>query len=188
MLHLREDGLEEREAGAQHPLRGLRQKLREARLERLEEVPPHEVRDGLGLRRLFGGLHVNGQEARQVAVQQVMIGETDAQFIKLDYEGMELDVLQGTDLSTHPILYAEADHASTAVPLLTYLDGLGYRMWWHCPTLYSPDNFKQNATNVWGPGIMSINVLAVHKDQPLPVDVEKHRLLPTATTNIKLAP
>lgn len=136
----------------------------------------------------FGGLRV-GRGGIAVPMTTLDANHTAAHFIKLDCEGMELDVLQGGLglLVTQPVLYAEADRKSTAEPLIAFLHGLGYECWWHLPPMYAPDNYNASAVNVFG-GVMSVNILAVPKDRPCPVDRVAHRLLPVQSTRIELQP
>jgi hypothetical protein len=47
--------------------------------------------------------------------------------------------------------------------LIQQLFDLGYRLWWHTPRLFSPDNFKGNAVDLF-PGVVSINMLAIHRE------------------------
>jgi FkbM family methyltransferase len=107
--------------------------------------------------------------------EMVPIGKLDefqlerADFIKLDVEGFESRVLEGaieTIRRYHPVLYVENDRTEKSAELIQLLFDLGYRLWWHTPALYNPNNFKGNQENVF-PNIGSINMLAVHRDRPL---------------------
>lgn len=84
--------------------------------------------------------------------------------IKIDVEGMEQEVLRGAreTLKAHqPILYVENDRRDRADALADYLLGAGYRLYWHLPPLYNPDNFFGNEENVFG-NIISRNMLCIH--------------------------
>lgn len=87
-------------------------------------------------------------------------------FIKLDVEVCASKVLKGaanTIERCRPIMYIKNDRAEKSAELIQRCFDLGYRLWWHTPHLYSPDNFKGNAANVF-PGIVPINMLAIHGD------------------------
>lgn len=87
-------------------------------------------------------------------------------FIKLDVEGFESKVLAGageTIARCRPIMYIENDRKEKSAELIQQLFDLGYRLWWHTPPLFSPNNFKGKTENLF-PGIVSINLLAIHRD------------------------
>lgn len=87
-------------------------------------------------------------------------------FIKLDVEGFEAKVLEGaanTIERCRPIMYIENDRAEKSAELIQRLFDMGYRLWWHTPPLFSPNNVKGNTVNLF-PGIVSINMLAIHRD------------------------
>jgi FkbM family methyltransferase len=116
----------------------------------------------------FGGISMDMVEEGE----SVPLGKLDTfqlervDFIKLDVEGFESKVLEGateTIERCHPIMYVENDRPEKSVELIQRLFDMGYRLWWHTPPLYSPDNFKGNKENVF-PGIGSINMLAIHRD------------------------
>ena len=96
-------------------------------------------------------------------------------FIKLDVEGFESEVLAGateTIQHCHPVMYIENDRAEKSAELIQRLFDLGYRLWWHLPPLFSPNNFKSNPENFF-PGVVSINMIAVHQDQQLVTDLRE---------------
>jgi FkbM family methyltransferase len=83
--------------------------------------------------------------------------------LKIDVEGMELDVLKGaaeTIKKLQPMLYFENDRADKSPELLDWVQSAGYRTWWHFPTLFNPDNVFGNSNNLFGAAV-SINVLAL---------------------------
>jgi len=84
-------------------------------------------------------------------------------FIKVDVEGMELNVLKGavnTINRCKPILYVENDRVNKSEPLARFIDSLGYAMYFHSVPLYNPANFLGNQTNVFG-NIASKNLLCL---------------------------
>jgi FkbM family methyltransferase len=67
--------------------------------------------------------------------------------IKIDVEGMELDVLRGAQatLKAHqPILYMENNQPEKSEALLRFLGDWNYRSFWHMPSYFSPNNFFGN--------------------------------------------
>jgi FkbM family methyltransferase len=116
----------------------------------------------------FGGISIDMTEEGET----VPVGMLDGfqlervDFIKLDVEGFESKVLEGaanTIERCRPIMYIENDRADKSAELIQRLFDMGYRLWWHTPPLFSPDNFKGNQVNVF-PRIVSINMLAIHRD------------------------
>lgn len=119
----------------------------------------------------FGGLSlVAASRGDRVPVTTVDALElTACRLIKVDVEGMELDVLRGaleTIRRTRPILYVENDREARSDDLLRFIAALDYDLFWHRPPLYNPQNFAGNAENVFK-GIISINVVGVPKREPM---------------------
>jgi hypothetical protein len=74
-------------------------------------------------------------------------------FLKIDVEGMELEVLQGGEQSiakNKPVIYLENNRPQKSPPLLAFLQKHGYKMWWHTGGLFNPNNFNKNAENIYG--------------------------------------
>lgn len=118
----------------------------------------------------FGSLSLLQSAAQgvQVAVQRLddvfRLGRLD--LIKIDVEGMELDVLKGaqeTISKFRPIIYFENDRPDKSSEILQWMFDAGYRLWWHFPALYNPQNHFQNGENIFG-DVSSLNVLAVPND------------------------
>ena len=88
--------------------------------------------------------------------------------IKIDVEGMELDVVNGAVKliqSCKPVLYVENNDNDRSPALIARLQELGYHLYWHFSPFYSPENYFGNEENVLGHWV-NTNVLAV----PMPVD------------------
>lgn len=84
--------------------------------------------------------------------------------IKIDVEGMEENVLRGardTIQRFRPALYIENDRPEKSAQLISYIDSLGYRMYWHIPRLFNPDNYFANRENIFG-DVVSVNMLCIH--------------------------
>jgi FkbM family methyltransferase len=95
--------------------------------------------------------------------------------IKVDVQGMEAEVLQGGRRlidAFKPYLYVENETPEKSEELLRLIDSLGYRMYWHLPQLFSPDNCFGEKENIF-PGVVSLNMLCIHRDRgrgvPAPV-------------------
>lgn len=106
--------------------------------------------------------------ARTETVPLVMLdgilGELDGlRLLKVDVEGMELEVLRGAaELigRTRPVIYCENDRVPKAEALVVHLRALGYDLFWHAAPLYNPANFTGNLANVFG-ACVAINMLCV---------------------------
>ncbi len=86
--------------------------------------------------------------------------------IKIDVEGMELDVLRGGRrliARCRPLLYVENDRLEKSKALIEHLMGEGYRLWWHIPPLYNPANFFGVGEDIY-PTIHSINMFCMPKE------------------------
>ena len=115
----------------------------------------------------FGGLQLGGSDVGDAVpvVRGDDLGLVRCRLIKVDVEGMELDVLKGcagTIAKFSPALYVENDRPDRSAELARYIDSLGYAMFWHRPPLFNPDNFLKNPENVFG-GVASINMVCVPK-------------------------
>lgn len=92
--------------------------------------------------------------------------------LKIDVEGMEGEVIAGAEYSiiTHkPRIYAENDRVEKSPALVAALLGHGYRLYWHTPRLFNPQNHFGVAENIYGK-ISSFNLLCIHRDDPAKVE------------------
>jgi FkbM family methyltransferase len=133
-------------------------------------VPPLDY----GKENNFGGLGLGTFEVGE-AVQVMSLDDLDVEqcdFIKLDVEGMELQVLRGareTLRRLRPLLYVENDRADRQDALIQELDAAGYTMYWHRPPLFNPANVKGNPVNIFG-DIVSVNMVCVPSSLGIEVD------------------
>jgi len=74
--------------------------------------------------------------------------------------------------------------------LIRSIMDLDYRLFWHTPPLYNPENFNSNQHNMFG-NICSFNMLCIHKSVPLNMigmteilDPEYHPLNPSNVVRI----
>lgn len=97
---------------------------------------------------------------------QVIPLEIPCDFLKIDVEGMEVEVLRGAEAmikECRPIIYVEADRPHLVEELISVLNGFGYACDWHTPALFNENNYKKNPVNVFG-DVVSINLLCIPKD------------------------
>jgi FkbM family methyltransferase len=121
----------------------------------------------------FGGVglggHTRGDQINVMRADSFALPR--CRLIKIDVEGMELQVLKGATglLERHyPVVYVENDRPQHADALVRWIHALGYRLYWHRPPLYNPQNFFGNPHNEY-PGIVSLNMLCVHPEQEVDV-------------------
>lgn len=87
--------------------------------------------------------------------------------IKADVEGMEAAVLRGArrTIGQHrPVLYLENDRPAGHRELVATILALGYRIWWHTPLLFNPQNFAGNPQDVF-PGVASFNLICLPQER-----------------------
>lgn len=111
----------------------------------------------------FGGIELGTGQGMHVPLMMIDDLQLEScHLIKADVEGMELDVLQGAGdtLKRHqPYLYLEADRKPQLPDLLTYLFALEYRVFWHLPPIFSPDNLYGKTDDVFN--VISINLVCL---------------------------
>jgi hypothetical protein len=117
----------------------------------------------------FGALRL-AEQSRGEPVSQIRIddlGLDKCDLIKIDVEGMDLDVLNGAHgviSELKPIIFVENDEVEKSSALIDKLFSLKYQCWWHISPYYNPKNFLNNDTNVFDSYIPSINMLCIHED------------------------
>lgn len=117
----------------------------------------------------FGGVSVDyAGEGTKIRVRTVDdLGLAACGLIKLDVEGFEARVIRGaraTIARFRPVLYVENNPGPQQQELISLIDGLGYRLFWHTPALYEPDNFRGETNNIF-PGQASCNMLCLPREQ-----------------------
>ncbi len=115
------------------------------------------------------------------------LGLTRLDFVKIDVEGMEAAVIEGaadTIRRLRPKLYVENDSAAAvgrpeaerpeaSQALIRLIRGLGYRLWWHAPPLYQPENFRDYRRNIFPKYVVSLNMLCIRDDEPVQTNFEE---------------
>ena len=140
------------------------------------EVPALDYED----RGNFGGITLAGGMAAQPAVtlaappDRVPVRPLDElalkrlDFLKIDVEGMEADVIAGAESTLkrcRPTLLVENDRDEKSPALIKALLDRKYRLFWHLAPLWRADNWRKNPSNPW-PGIVSINMIGVPVERP----------------------
>lgn len=121
-------------------------------------VPPMDYRN-LGN---FGGVELGkvqeGEPVPCFPLDSLRLQRAD--FVKIDVEGMESEVLAGaaeTIARCRPVLSVEADREAQVPALIERLREWNYRLWWHRPLL----------GELW-PNIVSVNLFALPAEKNLP--------------------
>jgi FkbM family methyltransferase len=119
----------------------------------------------------FGGvaLQAAGQAGETVRVVRLDdLGLTELGLLKIDVEGLEIDVLGGAQETIgrlRPIIYIEHDRKPNQRALVAVLNHLGYRMHWHTPALARTDNFNSATELVFEANILSINMICTPRER-----------------------
>ncbi len=114
----------------------------------------------------FGGIEASGYpEGRKVPkiTLDTDLDLTRLDLIKIDVEGMELDVLKGAQQLLRrftPVIYVENDRPEKSEALIRHLLALDYRLFWHAPPLFNPENFYEVRENAFG-RVVSLNMLCL---------------------------
>jgi len=118
----------------------------------------------------FGGVSLGAAEGEPCPMRTLdSYGLSVLKLLKIDVEGSEAEVIAGAEQTIRtlrPLLYIENDRREKSASLIAAIQALDYRLWWHTPRLFAPDNFRQVAENVFGT-IASINMLCL----PRSVDI-----------------
>jgi FkbM family methyltransferase len=114
----------------------------------------------------FGGVELGegGETVQMLTLDQILEGKA-VDFIKIDVEGMEREVIAGgarTLSDKRPILFVENDRPDKSEDLVRSLIGMDYRLFWHPARIFNPQNFFGSTDNLFGK-TCSFNMLCIHK-------------------------
>jgi FkbM family methyltransferase len=115
----------------------------------------------------FGGysmIDAGPERVRVLTIDSLQLRRLD--FLKIDVEGMETEVLMGAEQTIaqcQPVIYCENDRKEKSAPLIACLAAMGYSMYWHLPPLYNKNNFGKRRENVFR-RIISANMLCLPSD------------------------
>ncbi|MGL4976146.1 MAG: FkbM family methyltransferase [Bosea sp. (in: a-proteobacteria)] len=93
-------------------------------------------------------------------------------FIKIDVEGMEVDVLKGakaTISKMRPALYIENEFPDRSPELIATVRELGYEAYWHIAPCFNPNNARGRKDDVFG-GVSCVNMLCVPAEKAGTID------------------
>ena len=128
----------------------------------------------------FGAAEIHALEGGGEKTQIVPL-EEPCNFIKIDVEGMELEVLRGAEAmikECRPVMYVENDRDDKSAALIDKIRSLGYVPRWHITMLFNPKNVRGNRENLWD-GVASFNMLCLPEDchgfESLPVADCSHK-------------
>ncbi len=123
-------------------------------------VPPRDY-DSVGN---FGGVSLGGElgeEVPVITIDSLQLGRL--RLMKIDVEGMEIDVLRGAEATIRrcePAIYVENDRDQLSEKLIAHIFGLEYRLWWCVTPMFNPDNFFRHAEDVFG-NVWSCNMIGL---------------------------
>ena len=116
----------------------------------------------------FGGVSVkpdgggvDGLRTRAIALDDLELAA--CQVMKIDVEGFEAEVLRGAERTIarcRPSLYVENDRPEQQEALARQVAGMGYRLYWHLPPLFEPENFNGCDEDLFG-NVRSLNMLCI---------------------------
>ena len=107
-----------------------------------------------------------GTPVQIVPLDELAESNRPIKLLKVDVEGMEIDVLNGAARLIdryRPILYLENDRLNKRRELIAWVLGRNYRLWWHTPRLFNPDNFFGDPENIYA-NIASINMICFPRE------------------------
>ena len=133
-----------------------------------------------------GGVHLNqienkenGYPSKQVKLDDFMPKDIRVDFIKVDAEEMEIEVLKGADniiKRNKPMMYLESHMTNKDLP--NYVANLGYKVYEHIPENFNPNNFKNNQNKILGfdktiVGAHDYMLLCIPKETPVETNLKQ---------------
>lgn len=114
----------------------------------------------------FGAFSLDDSQGNIDTVKVVPIN-IPCHFLKVDVEGYEAKVLRGASgmiLEHKPVMYVENDRKEKSDELISLIEDLGYKAYWHITDLYRPDN--HNGVKVDPFKALSFDLLCLPKEIP----------------------
>lgn len=139
----------------------------------------------------FGALELlkNAEYHRSYKVPLSTIDELKLKrlnFIKIDVEGMEREVIKGAEKSIDqfkPIIYAENDREEKSEELIKSIKDLGYKIYKHTAPLFNPYNYFFQTKNHFQQqvddqqiNIVSLNLFCHHRNFDCPINTSEFRM------------
>lgn len=125
----------------------------------------------------FGGVRLSPTGLEPVDITTIdLLGLNHLALIKVDVEGMEQVVLRGgseTIRRLRPRLYVENDHVEASAGLIKSIRDLGYRLWWHLPHLFQPQNFRGVSHNIFPIIYFSYNMICFPVEENIVTDLRE---------------
>ncbi|MEM7620781.1 MAG: FkbM family methyltransferase [Pseudomonadota bacterium] len=100
-------------------------------------------------------------------------GLTRLNLMKLDVEGMELEVLQGAQKTIercYPAIYAENHMEDSGKEVIRFLLDIGYNVWTHIIPLFNDKNYFQNPENIFS-NFSSFNIICLPKKLKVKIEL-----------------
>ena len=146
------------------------------------EIPELNFNKDQNFGELQLGKHYSGAKSscsvRMIRLDTLNLPRLD--LIKMDIEGMEPEALLGAKelINKHrPYLYMEADRHENMSLVVKIVRGLNYKIEFHSPLLYSPNNFDRNDYNQFG-NTCSVNMFCTPAEKTSTIDPDDYRLMP----------
>lgn len=106
--------------------------------------------------------HQEGEEVAIVTIDSLALG--GCAMIKIDVEGMEREVILGggaTIREFRPMLFVENNSQERSEALIQSVLDLDYRVWWVISNYFRPNNYFDNAEEIFAPGQASVDMFCV---------------------------
>jgi len=110
---------------------------------------------------------IAGEPVRLTTIDSLGLAKCD--FIKVDVEGLETEVLQGareTVARFRPVVFLEANRPDESPKLIRQVLDLGYRAFWQISSHYNADNFFGNPEDVFEPYQPNSNIVCLPPGAP----------------------
>jgi FkbM family methyltransferase len=122
----------------------------------------------------FGGISLQTKKTgKQILITALdrFINMNRVDLIKIDVEGMEQEVILGARKfisKFKPFLFVENDRPDKSEALVDLIRSLGYKLYWVITPLYNPNNFANDAENIF-PSIVVKNMFCHHESRDVSV-------------------